>query len=95
MPPTIGWSHFILVNFIVCGAKWPNLSAKNNSHHPGLIAGGFLFGAGWAIAGLCTEPAIVAVSAGDPKALVFLRLPCLLACYYLTTYCPPLSASYF
>jgi uncharacterized membrane protein YedE/YeeE len=72
MPPTIGWNHFPLVNYIVCGAmKWPNLSAKNNSHHPGLIAGGFSFGVCWAIAGLCTRPAIVAVSAGGPKALVF------------------------
>ena len=38
---------------------------------PRLIAGGFLFGAGWAIAGFCPGPAIVAIGAGYSKALIF------------------------
>jgi len=36
-----------------------------------LIVGGFIFGAGWAIAGFCPGPALVALGAGYGKALVF------------------------
>lgn len=36
-----------------------------------LIAGGFLFGAGWGVAGFCPGPAIVSAAAGYPKAIVF------------------------
>lgn len=36
-----------------------------------LVIGGFIFGAGWAIAGFCPGPAVVALGAGYMKALVF------------------------
>jgi uncharacterized membrane protein YedE/YeeE len=36
-----------------------------------LIVGGFIFGAGWAMAGFCPGPALVALGAGYGKALVF------------------------
>lgn len=36
-----------------------------------LIIGSFIFGAGWAIAGFCPGPAIVALGAGYPKAAAF------------------------
>lgn len=36
-----------------------------------LVIGGFIFGAGWAIAGFCPGPAVVALGAGYGKALVF------------------------
>jgi len=36
-----------------------------------LVIGGFIFGAGWAIAGFCPGPAVVALGAGYFKALVF------------------------
>jgi uncharacterized protein len=36
-----------------------------------LVFGGFVFGAGWAIAGFCPGPALVAMGAGYLKALVF------------------------
>jgi uncharacterized membrane protein YedE/YeeE len=36
-----------------------------------LVIGGFIFGAGWAIAGFCPGPAVVALGAGYVKALVF------------------------
>lgn len=36
-----------------------------------LIIGGFVFGAGWAMVGLCPGPALVALGAGYGKALVF------------------------
>ncbi len=36
-----------------------------------LVVGGFIFGAGWAVAGFCPGPALVALGAGYGKALVF------------------------
>jgi len=36
-----------------------------------LVIGSFIFGAGWAIAGFCPGPAIVALGAGYPKAAAF------------------------
>lgn len=39
--------------------------------NPSLVVGGFIFGAGWAIAGFCPGPAIVALGAGYLKALIF------------------------
>lgn len=36
-----------------------------------LLIGGFIFGAGWGIAGFCPGPAIVALGSGQLKALVF------------------------
>ncbi|QWD73511.1 hypothetical protein FD961_05300 [Polynucleobacter sp. TSB-Sco08W16] len=37
-----------------------------------LVIGSLIFGAGWGIAGFCPGPAIVALGAGQLKALVFL-----------------------
>lgn len=36
-----------------------------------LVGGGLLFGAGWGLAGFCPGPGIVAMGAGEFKALVF------------------------
>ncbi len=36
-----------------------------------LILGSILFGAGWGIAGFCPGPALVAMGAGEAKAVVF------------------------
>jgi len=36
-----------------------------------LVIGSMLFGAGWALAGFCPGPAIVALGAGYEKALIF------------------------
>ena len=51
---------------------------KEPLHLPGtqrvnrsLVVGGFVFGVGWAIAGFCPGPALVALGAGYGKALVF------------------------
>ena len=38
---------------------------------PPLIVGSLIFGAGWGLAGFCPGPGIVAMAAGEPKALVF------------------------
>ncbi|MDX2321562.1 MAG: YeeE/YedE thiosulfate transporter family protein [Moritella sp.] len=37
-----------------------------------LVIGAGLFGIGWGISGICPGPAIVNVSAGDPKIMVFI-----------------------
>ncbi len=36
-----------------------------------LVLGSLLFGAGWGIAGFCPGPALVALGAAQPKALIF------------------------
>jgi len=36
-----------------------------------LLAGSLLFGIGWGVAGFCPGPGLVALGAGEPKALVF------------------------
>jgi len=36
-----------------------------------LIVGALLFGAGWGLAGFCPGPAVVALGAGEAKAVVF------------------------
>jgi len=36
-----------------------------------LVGGSVLFGIGWGMAGFCPGPAVVALGAGEPKALVF------------------------
>lgn len=37
-----------------------------------LVTGSLLFGAGWGIAGFCPGPAVVAVGAGVPLAMLFM-----------------------
>jgi uncharacterized membrane protein YedE/YeeE len=36
-----------------------------------LVVGGLVFGAGWGLAGFCPGPAVVALGAGQDKAVVF------------------------
>ena len=49
-----------------------HLDLPGKTHiHAELIIGSIIFGAGWAIAGFCPGPALVALGAGYMKALVF------------------------
>jgi uncharacterized membrane protein YedE/YeeE len=47
-----------------------HLSGKTHINKD-LVIGSILFGAGWAIAGLCPGPALVALGSGNQKAIIF------------------------
>ncbi len=44
---------------------------SNNRIEPRLVIGSMMFGIGWGIAGFCPGPALVALGAGEIKAVVF------------------------
>ena len=46
---------------------WPKQQVIDKA----LIGGSFLFGVGWGIAGICPGPAIVNLTTGQPKAVMF------------------------
>jgi hypothetical protein len=76
---------FVMVGAILIGFFGFRQAEKTNTtlfnepiHLPGkthitkeLIIGSFLFGAGWALAGFCPGPAIVALGAGYTEAIIF------------------------
>jgi uncharacterized membrane protein YedE/YeeE len=47
-----------------------HLSGKTHINKD-LVVGSILFGAGWAVAGLCPGPALVALGSGNQKAIIF------------------------
>jgi uncharacterized membrane protein YedE/YeeE len=47
-----------------------HLSGKTHINKD-LVIGSVLFGAGWAMAGLCPGPALVALGSGNQKAIIF------------------------
>ncbi|MEI7428768.1 MAG: YeeE/YedE family protein [Betaproteobacteria bacterium] len=47
-----------------------HLPGKNHINSE-LIIGSLLFGSGWALAGLCPGPALVALGSGNSKAVIF------------------------
>ncbi len=49
-----------------------NMKVPGHSHiDKRLVIGGLLFGIGWGIAGICPGPGLVALGAGEIKAVVF------------------------
>jgi hypothetical protein len=76
---------FVMVGAILIGFFGFRQAEKTNAtlfnepiHLPGkthitkeLIIGSLLFGAGWALAGFCPGPAIVALGAGYTEAIIF------------------------
>lgn len=49
-----------------------NMKVPQSSHiDKRLVTGGLMFGMGWGIAGFCPGPALVALGAGEIKAVVF------------------------
>ncbi|HEY3178844.1 MAG TPA: DUF6691 family protein [Casimicrobiaceae bacterium] len=62
-----GWARKRSVTLLGTPMLLPQLGAVDRR----LIGGSALFGIGWGLAGFCPGPALVAVGAGQPKALVF------------------------
>lgn len=66
-----------LVAFTIAGKRSYSLLGKEmklpSSRHidQRLVVGSLTFGAGWGLAGFCPGPALVAVGAGEIKAIVF------------------------
>ena len=68
----VGFFAFLIakkraLSFIGAEMKLPTTSSIDRR----LLAGSALFGAGWAIAGFCPGPGLVALGMGEPKALAF------------------------
>lgn len=70
----------IVVGFVAFrwAARKPRTFLGNTFNLPGarvidkrLIIGSLMFGAGWGLAGFCPGPALVAVGAGQQKAMLF------------------------
>ena len=67
--------HFIAFRFIVrrksplFSAKW-HLPTNTEITFP-LIAGSFLFGVGWALAGYCPGPALVSLASFQSRPIIF------------------------
>jgi uncharacterized membrane protein YedE/YeeE len=49
----------------------PLQAPNNRSIDARLLLGSLTFGVGWGLAGFCPGPALVALGAGEPKALLF------------------------
>lgn len=80
--PSLAFVMLGAVGVTLFGMRWIEARQRtffnDTLHLPGtshinkeLVIGGLIFGAGWAIAGFCPGPALVALGAGYPKALVF------------------------
>jgi hypothetical protein len=62
-----GWARKRSATLIGTPMVLPHAGAVDRS----LVGGSLLFGAGWGLAGFCPGPALVALGAGQPRALVF------------------------
>lgn len=65
--PAFLLAHRRTVSLLQAPMRLP--SARRIDRH--LVAGSLLFGIGWGVAGFCPGPALVALGAEQPKALIF------------------------
>ena len=54
-------------SFSGAALQWPEMTQIDRP----LVLGSLMFGTGWGLAGFCPGPALVAMAAGNDKALVF------------------------
>ena len=62
-----GWARKRSVTLLGTPMLLPQAGAVDRR----LVGGSLLFGVGWGLAGFCPGPALVALGAAEPKALVF------------------------
>ena len=61
------WAKKKPYSFSGAPLQWPEMTQIDRS----LVLGSLMFGTGWGLAGFCPGPALVAMAAGNDKALVF------------------------
>lgn len=62
-------SMFLIKRFGVTTIEGKPIKYKPKPYHTGVIIGGMLFGAGWAITGACPGPIYAQLGAGEPMAV--------------------------
>lgn len=61
------WAKKKHLSFSGLPLQWPEITQIDRP----LVLGSLMFGTGWGLAGFCPGPALVAMAAGNDKALVF------------------------
>lgn len=62
-------SMFVIKKLGIASIDGKPITYKAKPFHTGVVMGGMLFGAGWAITGACPGPIYAQVGAGEPMAL--------------------------
>lgn len=62
-------SMFVIKRFAIKSIEGEPITYKPKPYHTGVIVGGMLFGAGWAITGACPGPIYAQIGAGEWMAL--------------------------
>ena len=70
LPMTVAWAWMERRGSSLLGSPVP-IPAKSDVDRP-LVIGSMLFGAGWALVGLCPGPAMASLSYGGTSGVVFL-----------------------
>lgn len=70
IPMAVAWRVVARRETALLGSAFPAPPSTKISKN--LVVGAFLFGAGWALAGLCPGPALAALSFGGIGGLIFL-----------------------
>ena len=70
LPMAFAWRIVARRQETLLGSSFPDVSDTKISKE--LVIGSFIFGAGWALAGLCPGPALAAITYGGPGLFVFL-----------------------
>lgn len=63
---------FIIKHFGIASIEGKPIQYKPKPYHSGVVIGGTLFGAGWAITGACPGPIYAQIGAGEWMALITL-----------------------
>jgi len=70
IPMAFAWRVVAKRQKTLLGSSFPDVSDTTISKE--LVIGSAIFGAGWALAGLCPGPSLAAVTYGGPELFVFL-----------------------